>query len=352
MSQSGSAHTLAVQRINESIPDRDTAERRALLLQHGSRPTSYVHMQQDVRYFGQPGIGFTSYYRETATPDSTPIVFAPPVCEENRRSQFLDALLGSLGGDPVFVGMDQRSAEHLAGRGYAVNDMGTEFNLQLGTFAVRGRAMKHLRTVAHLGKRGVEVHELGWSQVEAAAVREVSREWLASKRIHSRELRLVTRPPVFADEWRVRKFYAFRGGRLIAFAFFDPIFASGKCIGYCANILRARPGLRPSGVLDYLVLSALERFRSEGCRLLSLGMAPLHGIEPRAGERRHARLLLQLGWHLGGCLYSFRGLAFHKERYRGARERTYMCVRGHSFVRALWMVMLATRCLPDPRRAS
>ena len=45
--------------------------------------------------------------------------------------------------------------------GYAVNDMGTEFNLQLGTFAVCGRAMEHLCMVVHLGKRGVEVHELG-----------------------------------------------------------------------------------------------------------------------------------------------------------------------------------------------
>ena len=104
-SQSGSAHKLVVERINVSLSRTGTpAERRALLrtLALGEPPTSDT--KQDVRDFGQPGIGLTSYYRETATPASTFIVFLISVCEENRRSQFLDEALGSLGGDLVFFG--------------------------------------------------------------------------------------------------------------------------------------------------------------------------------------------------------------------------------------------------------
>src|SRR5690606_39737216 len=110
-----------------------------------------------------------------------------------------------------------------------------------------------------------------WEPIDAAEVRGLSDAWRSQKAVSGRELRLLTRPPVFSEEWGVRKFYCYQDQRLIGYVFFDPFFREGQLIGYTANILRTWPGIRPSGVLDHILLEAIKQFQSEGVSNLSLG---------------------------------------------------------------------------------
>ena len=143
----------------------------------------------------------------------------------------------------------------------------------------------------------------------------------------------------------MRKFYCFKDGQLVGYVFFDPFFRAGRCIGYCANILRCRPGLRPPGILDFAILTALERFREEGLEWLALGIAPLHDLRRRPGDDALLRFCGRLLYRWGGSLYNFRELAFHKSRYRGRSSRLYFCKRGLGLLTTVGMALKATQVL-------
>jgi len=66
--------------------------------------------------------------------------------------------------------------------------------------------------------------------------------WRQTRGVKHREMTFLTRPAVLDDEVDVRKFFTFdHKGRLLAFAFFDPIYAAGKVIGYLNPAKRRLP---------------------------------------------------------------------------------------------------------------
>src|SRR5580658_10171159 len=89
-----------------------------------------------------------------------------------------------------------------------------------------------------------------------------------TRTIGSREISFLNRPIVYADEPDVRKFYTFdRSGKLLAFAFFDPIYEDGQIIGYLTAIRRRLPESDP--LINYwITLRAIETFRREGRKWL------------------------------------------------------------------------------------
>jgi lysylphosphatidylglycerol synthetase-like protein (DUF2156 family) len=193
----------------------------------------------------------------------------------------------------------------------------------------------------------VEVRELAPADVPLEEVQRISSLWLLGKRVRNRELRFLTRPPEFQGGNDVRRFYCFLKGRLVGYVFLDPFFRGGRVLGYCANILRCEPGLRPQGILDFALLQALEQFRGEGIQTLSLGIAPLHGLAPCSGESRLLRWFGQALYRWGGTLYNFRELAFHKARFRGEASKVYFCKRGIGCLGAAALSLQATNLLPD-----
>jgi lysylphosphatidylglycerol synthetase-like protein (DUF2156 family) len=318
--------------------------RRRYVLEFGSQSNAYFHFQEGLRQFHLPDTGFLSYHLETSWGRPVPMVFLKPLCAEADLPRLLGAFLREYG-PAIFMGVDARTASVLGDLGLSVNEFGVEFTLPLQTHAVAGRGMRHLRTIRHLGTRGVEVQELTPDQVCLDEVLRLSARWLQGRRVAGRELRFLTRPPDFAEDLGVRRFYCFKDGRLVGFVFFDPYFKAGRCIGYCANILRGEPGLRPSGILDYAVLQAMDRFRAEGIQELALGISPLHDLRPCPGEDRLLRYCGKALYHWGGALYNFRELAFHKSRYRGQATKLYFCKRGLGLLAAVGLSLRATNVL-------
>ena len=316
------------------------------LLAYGSQSNAYFHLQSGLRAFHLPGVGFVSYHPQAALGRTVPMVFVNPLCAAADLPRLLKAFLAAHGPAAIFMGMAGPAAQALGGLGFSVNRFGVETTLAVQDHAVTGRAMRYLRSVRHLGSRGVEVRELAAAQVPMAEVRRISDQWLARKRVRSRELRFLTRPPDFGDAWGVRKFYCFKDGRLVGFVFFDPYFQAGRCLGYCANILRGEEDLRPSGILDFAILEAMARFREEGIRELALGISPLHGLAPHPGEDALLRLCGSLLYRWGGALYPFRDLAFHKSRFRGESRDLFFCKRGVGRLATVLLSLRATNVLP------
>jgi lysylphosphatidylglycerol synthetase-like protein (DUF2156 family) len=323
-----------------------TLERqRRYLMAFGSQSNAYFHFQPGFRYFHLPGRGFVSYHLQAGLGGAVPMVFVKPLCADGDLGPLLEAFLDGRRRAAVFLGMDLPTAEVLGGLGFTVNEFGTEFTLAIQDFTVRGRAMKHLRTVLHTGEKGVEVKEQHPREVPLEDRRRLSDAWLQEQRVKGRELRFLTRPPSFEAEWGVRHFFCYKEGRLVGFVVFDPFFRAGRCLGYCANLLRCEPGLRPAGVLDFAILTALAAFKAEGLEELALGVAPLHGLEAHPGDDRLLRVAGQMLYRWGGCLYNFRDLAFHKTRYRAPGRKLYFCARGLGRLASLGLSLRATQVL-------
>lgn len=322
------------------------AGRQSYVSRFGSFPGAYLHLQQEgQRHYEVPDLGVVSYYSQRMFGQIN-LICAPPLCTTENTQQLLDMFLAEVPGQMIFGGVDEVTARCLKSRGYQTAAFGTEFNIPIQEFRITGGHMKHLRRIQNLGKQGLEVREQTWNQVDQAVVRALSRAWLRARNGSQRELKGLTRPVEHADEWEVRKFYVYGPDKsLLGFAYFDPYFRDGTVIGYTANILRSWPGCKPNGLLDYAVLSALEKFRKEGIEELSLGLAPLHGLRREPGDNRPLLWLLKKIYELGEDIYPFQGVASHKLRWRAVEELSYACTKDVDPIRAVLCTLQVTNTI-------
>ena len=318
------------------------AERKRLLEAHGSQSSAYFTLQEGVSHFGIPSIGYVAYFVQRSIFSSYNIAFTRPVCADENLELLIQFTERYTGRKTLYLAVDEATANALGRCGYNVNEIGTEFEIALPHFSLRGKEMKQLRWANNLCKRGFEVKEQRWKDIDETRVREISQQWRQGKIVKEKELRLLTRPPEFSDAWQVRKFYCYKDNKIVGYVFFDPYFKDGKVVGYCANILRSDTKVKPNGFLDFIVLQAMEVFRQEGIEWVSLGLAPLHNIAPREGEVQWARKMQEFMYEYCGFLYAFKPLAYHKSRYRALERKWFQASKGVNGLKAAILVLLAT----------
>lgn len=325
--------------------DPDVSEQ--FLRAFGQQSSSYFSLQPDCHHYLDHSRGFVPYVPVSLLGERVNVVPTRPLAADRDMAGLLAGFEQTVPGRSLFVGVDQATVRALADRGYDATMMGTEFSLSPASFSVRGRAMKQLRHARNLHRRcPVEVTEQAASAVSRSEVEAISRAWRQHKAVKQRELGLLTRPPVFDDEWGVRKFYGFVDDTLAGYVFFDPYYQGGRLRGYCANILRASPETSRLGLLDHIMLTAIDQFRSEGVAEVSLGIAPLHGVRRFPGDRAGLRWVQQVLYRYGNRLYAFQPLAYHKSRYRGRETPWFVCARDLSSPRVMATLLKGTGLMP------
>ena len=128
--------------------------------------------------------------------------------------------------------------------------------------------------------------------------------------------------------------------RPLAFATFRPTGADG---GYVLALLRRLPGGVP-GALEFCVAGAAGGLRDAGVPVLSLGLAPLAGLDPGAGtvdERLLARAAT-----LVSPMYDVAGLAFFKDMFAPRWERRDLAARGPVGLLAVALGLLRLHLAP------
>lgn len=315
--------------------------------QHGRQSSAYFIFQKNVHHFvSKNEMGSVCYARQITPLGRVNIVFTNPLCARSNMSALLTEFLASQCLPTLFVAVDQEVADVLRPLGYYINQTGSESRIPLKSFALHGPKKKQLRHASNFGRRqNCLVKELNWGDVDAEQVRNLSALWRKSKGVSSREMQYVTRPPVFGDEWRVRKFYCMQGLKILAYVFFDPYFKDGKLVGYCANILRALPERECNGAIDYTILEAIKVFQAEGIPELSLGVAPLSNIQKDQNDRKGARWFSQLFYNYGNRLYACKAVAYHKSRYRPIETSWYLCTKDVSLFKAYWGLLFGLKVL-------
>lgn len=306
----------------------------------GSQAHAYNHLQNDLSYFHLPPYGFISFYEISHRIGTRRVVFANPVCDSKHQEILIDGIVKHYSSESlIFIGIDHNIAQYLRTHGHILNEIGVESTIDLQNFSLSGKRRRYFRRLLALRSK-IEVLEQDFQDVNLGRVQEISSDWLASKRLNKREMRLLTRPPVYAGEWGVRKFFCYVDGQLVGYIFFDPYFLRGECVGYCANILRVDPKEQNSRILDFCMLEALLKFKSEGRRFLALGISPLHGVEKIPHDRKRLRWMMDLSYRFE-IMYNFRKLAWHKARYRGSEHKLYCAWPKRGFWRNFYLLLKA-----------
>jgi flavin-dependent dehydrogenase len=311
----------------------------------GNQSSSYFSCQSACRYFVDPALGCIAYAPQRVGLKVVNVIPTRPLCRPEDTYALLQRLESFTSHQSLLIGVDAIAKNALKPYGYAHSQLGREFQVPIRQFQVAGKSKKYLRWVANFATRGFEVKEQSWADVDQARVKSISSTWRQSKTFSWRELAMLTRPPVFGDEPGVRKFFCYLNGYLVGYVFFDPYYQDGVVNGYCANILRSDPSVRPHGFLDYVVLCAVEKFRAEGINTLSLGMAPLYGVEAEENDLPLVRGLARFVYNNGSFIYAFKDLAYHKQRYRMTESPWYICYKNLSLLTVAIATAKACRVL-------
>lgn len=308
----------------------ETAKFRFTKLQNFGRGSlAYSSLQEGLQYFMNE-LGYVAY-RQLKDSKNSVVVLADPICEPGKRREFIEAFLQHKN-DPVFLHITRETAEILNDLGFRVNELGVETILDIQDFDLVGNKKQQLRQGRNNARKdNLEVVEL--TAVDNATLRafkKIGDDWLKEKVTSDSEMRFIVRPMIYVDELDVRKFVAKYQGEIVGFVIFDPMYENGEVVGYIANHLRTNFN-RSYSVVDYIILEALEKFKAEGKKELSLGLSPLAKVDDK-GEFKHSKLLsahFKYAFEKANYLYAFKNLAQHKLKYRpgmrGAREEKVYC---------------------------
>ncbi|MEZ6046952.1 MAG: DUF2156 domain-containing protein [Planctomycetaceae bacterium] len=254
-------------------------------------------------------------------------VLADPVVEPLGRAAALDDFLQAHK-KVCFCQISSETARLLQQRGFYINELGTEFEIDLPSYQISGKNKRHIKeAVNRLRNLGMQVVERSVDELDRNEVEAISHSWRDGKVVKENETRFLSRGIVIEDEEDVRKFYLIDADeRIVAYIYFDPIYEDGEVIGYLSNIKRHREDA-PRDFDFAMTWHAIQQFREEGKRILSLGMAPFYEIDDQDPEFKPNRVtsycLNKIYQHSKKSLLNFEGMAAHKRRYRGESFKVY-----------------------------
>ena len=223
------------------------------------------------------------------------------------------------GGRPVFYEVSARHLPLYIDLGLTLLKMGEEAIVPLQSFSLDGGSRKGLRrTRRDLQNAGATFAIVPASEVPAllAELRLISDDWLTSKSTREKRFSLGRFDPAYLVHFPLALVKV--DGRLVAFA--NLWTGSGREVS--VDLMRYTTDA-PSGVMEYLFIELMSWGRANGFERMSLGMAPLSGLEARALAPRWHRFGGMLYRH-GEHFYNFQGLRRYKEKFDPIWEPRYL----------------------------
>jgi lysylphosphatidylglycerol synthetase-like protein (DUF2156 family) len=297
-------------------------------MQHGSAALAYATLQEGMEYFvNESGyIAYITVRHPVFARKSKRIVLSDPVCAPGDMpalvSSFLDEHPAA-----AFVVISEACASVLRQMRFKVNCLGYEPELPVQTYQTKGnwKELDLIKRARNEAKReGILIREAQPEDLDPELLSGVSARWIQTKKVNDREIWVYARRPVFGPEEGVRKFIARdRENNVVGFAFYDPMYRGGVVKGYSANISRFDE--KRFGKLATAVhMEAIEKFRPEGVEVLNLCLAPFVKLDlGRFNDDWGTRFFFELSERYGNDIYNFKGLSFHKSKYRGVEKPLY-----------------------------
>jgi len=298
------------------------------LRRYGNQAMSYATLQEGMEYFLDPTgyLAFTSVTHPVFAPKGRKIVLADPLCAPEDLPQLVRAFL-AFAPQVAFVVVSEQCAAVLREMGFKANGIGYEPELPIQSYKTQGNwkefdLIKRSRNEAK--REGIVIREEAIEKVSKSELNDVSSRWIGHKKVNDREIWIYARRPVFEHEEDVRKFVAYdREGKVAGFVFYDPMYRDGKVVSYSANISRCDE--RRFGRLATAInMVAMEQFKPEGKEFLNLCLAPFVKLDAaKYNDDWGTTMFFKISERYGNEIYNFKGLSFHKAKYRGVEKSLY-----------------------------
>ena len=244
----------------------------------------------------------------------------------------------------VAVQLMRQDAELYSSHGFVVNQFGADYARALPTFSLKGKKHMQLRNkVSRARRAGVTVVELEAAKA-SSALDAVDAVWLRSKGRHVKELKLMVGQRGGTVQSHRRLFVAQdETGEPLGYVSFSPAYGSRS--GWLHDLSRRRPDA-PPGVLELIVVTAVERFQAEGAGYLHFGFTPFtnladeHEVPGCSGMTR--RILRFLAAH-GSAIYPAADQLAYKEKWGlDLVEPEYIAFQGGISLRRVWNLLRVT----------
>jgi len=298
------------------------------LKQHGREALAYATLQEGMEYFVDADgyLAYTSVEHPVFARKTKRIVLSDPVCAPDHYARLVGHFLEH-SPRAAFAVISEKCAEALRGLGFKVNCVGYEPEISIQTYNTKGnwKELDLIKRARNEAKReGIVIREENGAGLNKHDFDAVSAKWISTKKVNDREIWIYARRPVFGHEEDVRKFVAYdKEGHVTGFAFYDPMYRDGKVFGYSANISRCDEQ-RFGRLATAVHMEAVEKFKAEGKEVLNLLLAPFVKLElGKYNEDFGTRLFFKLSARFGNNIYNFKGLSFHKSKYRGQEKPLY-----------------------------
>jgi phosphatidylglycerol lysyltransferase len=298
------------------------------LEQHGREALAYATLQSGMEYFVDDCgyIAYTTARHPVFARKPKRIAFSDPVCAPQDYARIVRNFL-SVNPRAVFACVSEPCADVLRELKFKANCIGYEAELPIQTYNTKGNwkeldLIKRARNEAR--RESIVIREEKIEAVNRDELAAVSSRWIGNKKVNDREIWIYARRPVFEHEEDVRKFVAYdRDGRVVGFAFYDPMYRDGRIFGYSANILRCDES-RFGRLATAMHMEAIDKFKPEGKEVLNLNLSPFVKLDGgKFNDDFGCNLFFKLSARYGNEIYNFQGLAFHKSKYRGREKNLY-----------------------------
>ena len=296
----------------------------AILDGHGRSALDPFKLAADKRYYFLPtGRTFLAYRMAR----SFAVVLADPVGPENEIGSIIESFGGLCEENDWKLAFYQTLPDflsHYREAGFKKMKIGDDAIVDLASFSLDGKRMKHIRHAANQFEReGIRAvyHEPPVPDEILAGAREVSDDWL---RLPGRRERGFAVGAFSEEEVRSTPVFAATqaDGRLLAFMNVIRSYAPGETT---IDLMRHRRDA-PHGIMDSLFVQLFERQREKGFKRFNLGLAPMSGFregeEAGAEERAVQYFLQRLNF-----MFSYSGLLEYKAKFATSWEPRFVIYR-------------------------
>jgi lysylphosphatidylglycerol synthetase-like protein (DUF2156 family) len=323
------------------------ASAREVLRRHGGSPLSYMTTWRGNRHWFSPDGTVVVAYRLVGSVALTVGDPVGPAADLPAAVHGFTRFCRANGWTPGLYSVGADVARTLAAAGWRTVQVAEETRLLLAGLSFTGRKWQDVRTALNRANReGIEARCERYRDLPpdlAAQVRQISREWLADKRMPEMRFTLGGLDELADDE--VRCVLAVGADRTVhAVTSWLPVYRDGEPVGWTLDVMRRR-STSGNGIMEFLIASAALLFRAEGAEFASLSAAPLARLAGNRPVTGLERLLDRVGRTLEP-VYGFRSLLAFKLKFQPVCRPLYMAYPGPAALPAIGVAVIRAY-LPD-----
>ncbi|HTH61887.1 MAG TPA: bifunctional lysylphosphatidylglycerol flippase/synthetase MprF [Paraburkholderia sp.] len=234
------------------------------------------------------------------------------------------ALAHAHGGRAAFYQVRADALPLYLDAGLTLMKLGEEAHIALPEFDLKGSHRSHLRYALKRGERdGFTTEVIAPQQIAAnlPVLREISDAWLESRDAREKSFSVAA----FDDTYLAAQSVLLVRQHDVPLAFVT-FMTTDLHTEATVGVMRHRPDASPYA-MEYLFTQLALHLKAAGFQSLSLGIAPLSGMQPTPLASPWHRIA-GLVWRFGGRFYNFRGLRGFKNKFAPRWEPRYLAASG------------------------